>query len=85
MSFLAVDLVTALASKVPVETTDGVVPSRRGAQSSSLPVLSLPLQPLGDHLAGGPLGCQTLEPGQRHPGSTALHPVAVTPPAGLVN
>ena len=85
MSFLAVDVVTTLGPKVPAETTDGVVPYRRGAQSPSLPVLPLPLQPLGDHLAGGPLGCQALEPGQRHPGSTALHRVAVTVATGLVH
>ena len=83
MPFLAVQLVAD--PKVPVDTTVGVRTDRTRTQSPPLPVLPVPHQPLGDHLAGGPLGGETLEPGQSHPGPAALHRVAVTPSTCLVN
>ena len=88
MSFLAVVLMAD--PKVPVDAAGGVGTDWSRTQPPSLPVLSLrvlpvPAQPLGDHLAGGPLGGETLEPGQSHPGPAALHRVAVTPATRLVN
>ena len=67
MSFLAVVLVAD--PKVPVDAAGGVGTDWSRTQPPSLPVLSLrvlpvPPQPLGDHLAGGPFGGETLEPGQ---------------------
>ena len=83
MSFLAVELVANPI--VPVQTTGRVGAGGSWGESPSFLVLSLPLQPLCDHLAGGPLPSQALEPGQRHPGSAALHSVAVTPATGLMH
>ena len=87
MSLLAVCLVAD--TEVPVQTTAGVVTSIgwSWSQSPPLPVLSLELQPLGYHLAGGPAGSQTLEPGE----TRVLHCTGpgllrgVTTPAVLCN
>ena len=89
MPFLAVRVETD--PKVPAGTTGGVLAQWSGSsQPPPLSVLSrlvlpVPVQSLGDHLAGRPPRGQTLKPRQRHPGPAALHTVAVTSAASLVH